>query len=144
MALRAMARDRGVADRVVLLTDVADADLPAACSMADVYIGLTRETATDIEGFGIAFLEAAAAELPVVAAASGGIPDAVADGETGALVDPANVAAAAAAVDALLRDSARARRLGAAGRERVLRRYTWPRVVGELETLAARLGRPSL
>jgi len=80
----------------------------------------------------------------VVAAASGGIPDAVADGETGVLVAPTDVAAAAAAVDALLRDGARARRLGAAGRERVLRRFTWPRVVGELESIAARLGRAPL
>ncbi len=143
-ALRAMVRDRGVADRVLLLTDVNDAELPAAYSMADVYIGLTRETATDVEGFGIAFLEAAAAELPVVAAASGGIPDAVADGDTGLLVDPADIGAAAAAVDALLRDGDRARRLGAAGRERVLRQFTWPRVAGELVSLAARLGRPPL
>ncbi len=139
--LRARAEQLGVADRVHLLTDVDDAELPRALALGEVYLGLTRQTAVDVEGFGLAFLEAAASGLPVVAGATGGIPDAVADGETGVLVDPESVGDAADAVAALLLDSARARRMGDAGRERVLRDFTWPRVVADLRQIAARLGR---
>lgn len=139
--LRALAQELGVADRVHLLTDVGDAELPAAFAMADVYVGLSREAGLDVEGFGIALLEAAACGLPVVAGASGGIADAVADGETGVLVAPTDLHAATDAVRHLLVDRTLAARLGAAGRERVVARYTWSRVVGELRAIAEELGR---
>jgi glycosyltransferase involved in cell wall biosynthesis len=70
------------------------------------------------EGMQVAVLEAMAAGLPIVATAIGGTPDAVEDGQTGLLVPPANPAALAAAVAALLTDRARLRRLGQAGRRR--------------------------
>ncbi|HEX3927680.1 MAG TPA: glycosyltransferase family 4 protein [Gemmatimonadales bacterium] len=141
--LQAMAAALGIGDRVHWLTDISDAELPGAYALGEVYLGLTRETATDIEGFGISFLEAAASGLPVVAAASGGIPDAVADGVTGVLVDPNSPADAIAAVRQLLGDSTRARAMGAAGRERVTRQFTWARVVGEMRAIAGELGRSS-
>src|SRR5262249_3834736 len=77
------------------------------------------------EPFGLVNLEAMACEAPVVASAVGGIPEIVEDGRTGLLVPPADPAALAAAVNALLADPARARALGQAGRRRVLDRFTW-------------------
>ncbi len=57
------------------------------------------------EGFGIVFLEAAAAGVPAVAGDSGGAAEAVADGETGLVVEaPDSVAATAAALAQLLDD----------------------------------------
>jgi phosphatidylinositol alpha-1,6-mannosyltransferase len=141
-ALRALAEELGVADRVHLLTDVSDADLPAAYAMGDIYLGLSRESGLDAEGFGIALLEAAATGLPVVAGASGGIADAVAAGETGILVDPLDVEGAADTVRHLLADQVLAQGLGAAGRVRVQQRFTWARVVADLRAIAAELGRP--
>jgi phosphatidylinositol alpha-1,6-mannosyltransferase len=140
-ALRAQARELGLTDRVHLLTDVSDAELPAAYAMGDVYLGLSREAGLDAEGFGIALLEAAASGLPVVAGASGGIADAVAVGESGILVDPLDVEAAADTVRHLLADTALAHRLGESGRARVLRSFTWSRVVTDLRGIADELGR---
>jgi phosphatidylinositol alpha-1,6-mannosyltransferase len=105
--------------------------------MADIYLGLTRETALDVEGFGISFAEAAACGVPVVAARSGGIPDAVVDGDTGLLVDPLDESEIDAAARGLLGNAALARRLGAAGRERVVAYLNWTRVVKEMRTIAA-------
>jgi phosphatidyl-myo-inositol dimannoside synthase len=140
-ALRVLADELGVGHRVHLLTDVADDELPGALSLADVYVGLSRQTPVDIEGFGLSFLEASATGRPVVAGASGGIPDAVVDGETGLLVDPVDVGEAAEAVRRLLADPDLARRMGRAGRERVLQQFTWQRVIDDLRTIAADRGR---
>lgn len=140
-SLRALADELGVADRVHLLTDVNDAELPAAFAMASVYLGLSRETGLDAEGFGIALLEAGASAVPVVAGASGGIADAVAEGETGILVTPGDPEPAADAVRHLLADRTLAARLGGAGRERVVRGFTWKRVVDDLRSIAAEQGR---
>ena len=70
-----------------------------------------------------AALEAAAAGVPVVAAAHGGLPEMLRDGETGLLVEPGDPAALARALRSLADDPDRARRLGAAaadGRRRAL------------------------
>ncbi|HVE75956.1 MAG TPA: glycogen synthase [Actinomycetota bacterium] len=90
------------------------------------------------EPFGIVNLEAMACEAPVVATRTGGIPEVVADGETGLLVDvgPGGERSRpdfeyfendlAGKINALLEDPARAVRMGKAGRARVLERFTWP------------------
>jgi glycosyltransferase involved in cell wall biosynthesis len=72
---------------------------------------------------GIVNLEAMACETAVVATATGGIPEVVADGETGLLVPPGRPAALASALERLAADAALRRRLGAAGRRAVLERY---------------------
>ncbi len=76
------------------------------------------------EGFGLVFLEAMAAGLPVVAARAGAVPEVVRDGREGVLVAPGEPAALADALRAVLTDPARARRMAAAGRARA-REYDW-------------------
>lgn len=136
-ALRALAAELGVSQRVRVMTDVTDAELPAAYSIGEIYLGLTRETPLDVEGFGISFAEAAACGLPVIAARSGGIPDAVVDGETGMLVDPVDLDEMESALRRLLDDNALAHRIGAAGRARVEAYLNWDRVVAEMRAIAA-------
>ena len=136
-ALESLARKHGVGDRVHFLDDVTDAELPLAYALADVYVGVSRVTARDVEGFGIALLEASASGKPVVAGRSGGMPDAVRAHETGMLVDPEDPASVAAAIAGLLADPARAAALGAAGRRGVESFYNWPRVVAELRAISA-------
>jgi len=80
------------------------------------------------EGLGVAALEGAAAARPVVASRVGGLGEAVADGETGLLVAPGDAAALAAALRTLAADAALRARLGAAGRDRVLARYSVARM----------------
>jgi phosphatidylinositol alpha-1,6-mannosyltransferase len=86
------------------------------------------------EGFGIAYLEAGAHGLPVVAGNTAGAVDAVVDGETGLLVDPTNPAAVAGAVCRLLLDADFAKRLGEAGAARA-RQFAWPRAARQVEEL---------
>ena len=71
--------------------------------------------------------------VPVVATDVGGHRDTVADGVTGRLVPPGDPDAVAAAARELLTEEALRRRHGAAGRERVLARFTWHRVADGAE-----------
>jgi glycosyltransferase involved in cell wall biosynthesis len=89
----------------------------------------------DTEGLPVGLLEAMAAGLAVVATRHAGIPEAVVEGETGLLVDEHDAAAMAAALVALLRDPERTRRLGAAGRARVLARFTHDHVAARLRDI---------
>jgi phosphatidyl-myo-inositol dimannoside synthase len=127
----------GVEGDVAFLGEVADDDLCHRYQEADVVVLLSRESPSHggAEGFGIVCLEAAACGKPVVAGRSGGLPDAVRDGVTGILVDPRDLAAAAEAIVLVLRDPAFGRRLGQAGREMVLARFTWDRVAAEARAL---------
>lgn len=70
------------------------------------------------EPFGIVGIEAMARALPVVAYRSGGIPEWLADGETGILVEPGDVRGLAATLDEILSDPEKARRMGRAGQSR--------------------------
>jgi glycosyltransferase involved in cell wall biosynthesis len=87
------------------------------------------------EGYGIAAREAMAYGRPVVAAAVGGLLDAVEDGVTGLVVPPNDPPALRAAIDRLLADRALRERLGRAAREHARERFSWERAT--LETLAA-------
>ena len=88
------------------------------------------------EGFGIAYVEAGAHGLPVVAGNVGGALDAVVDGETGLLVDPENPEAVASALAVLLQDHERARRMGRAGWERA-RSLSWAHASAAVEDVLA-------
>ncbi|HEU4726927.1 MAG TPA: glycosyltransferase [Kofleriaceae bacterium] len=115
--LAAQAAQLGIASRVVAAGFVPDAELPALYRLADVFALLAEaDSCADVEGFGVALLEAAATGVPVVATRTGGIPEAV--GDTGVLVPPGDALAAAAAIAGLLEDREAARRLGERGRAR--------------------------
>ncbi len=81
------------------------------------------------EGLGTSLLDAMACGKPVVATSAGGIPEVVADGETGLLVPPRDDRALASAIARLLGDEALRRRLGEAGRARVRERFSTERMV---------------
>ncbi len=125
---RSRARRLGLDARVRFLGGRADvADLLRA---SDLFVHPSHQ-----EGFPNAVLEAMAAGRPVVATDVGGVPEIVAHGETGLLVPARNPAALAAALVVLLRDPARARRMGEAGRRRVLERHAMGRMVAEIQGL---------
>jgi len=89
------------------------------------------------EGFGLVVSEALWKGTPVVAGRTGGIPLQMADGTGGVLVE--NVEECARAIVALVRDPARARALGASGRERVRRHFLIPRLVLDELSLMRRM-----
>jgi glycosyltransferase involved in cell wall biosynthesis len=87
------------------------------------------------EGFGMVALEAMERARPVVASAVGGLPEIVADGETGLVVPPGDAEALADAIVALAGDLTRARAMGVAGRERAIAEFTPERSAEEVEKL---------
>ncbi|MDR7608740.1 MAG: glycosyltransferase [Armatimonadota bacterium] len=118
--LETLARELGIADRVCFAGFVPDDVLVDYYAAADAFV-LPSRRLTDrdgVEGFGIVFLEAGSAGLPVVGAATGGIPEAVEHGRTGFLVPPDDPAALAGAIWRLVRDPDEARKMGAEGRRR--------------------------
>ncbi|HUC33465.1 MAG TPA: glycosyltransferase family 4 protein, partial [Ilumatobacteraceae bacterium] len=122
---------------VRFLGRVPNDDLPKLYGCADVYAMLCRNRwgGLEQEGFGIVFLEAAACGVPQVAGNSGGAAEAVEDGVSGLVVrKPDDPRAVATAFEQLLDDPAAARRMGAAGRARAVREFSY-------DVLADRLGR---
>jgi starch synthase len=91
------------------------------------------------EPLGIVNLEAMACATAVVASRTGGIPEVVADAETGLLVPPDDPAALAAGVNQLLRDPGRAAAMGLAGRERAVAEFSWDAVAAQTRALYAEL-----
>ena len=121
---------------VTFLGRVSNDELPRLYGCANAYAMLCRNRwgGLEQEGFGIVFLEAAACGVPQVAGKSGGAQEAVEHEITGYVVgqpdDPREVAAA---IERLLDDPEQARRMGAAGRERAVREFSY-------DVLAHRLG----
>jgi phosphatidyl-myo-inositol dimannoside synthase len=132
--LQALARKSGVEDRVRFIGDVEDDQLPACYAAADLFLLPTREIPTEdeVEGFGIAYVEAAASGVPSIATDAGGVADAVSDGVTGLLVAQGSAAAVAAAAVRLLSDPALRARLGRDGRLAVERHLNWDRAAAEV------------
>jgi alpha-maltose-1-phosphate synthase len=87
------------------------------------------------EPLGIVNLEAMACGTAVVASKVGGIPEVVADGETGLLVPPDDPDALAESINALTRDRDRAKAMGAAGRERAQSQFDWGKIAQQTAEL---------
>lgn len=94
------------------------------------------------EPLGLVALEAAAAGLPVVASAHGGLAEVVRDGETGLLVPPGDRAALAAALKRLAGDPELGSRLGEAAARDVQQRFSHERMLREIQDLYERLLSP--
>jgi phosphatidylinositol alpha-1,6-mannosyltransferase len=138
--LEKLAHRLGLGDRVRFLGGVSDRELPALYNLASVYVGASRQAERlGVEGFGIALVEASACGRPIVAGNSGGIPDAVRDGETGFLVPPEEPAAFADAICRLLADPAAAQRMGQNGRRAVETYFNWDRVVRDLREIESQV-----
>ncbi|OLC06584.1 MAG: hypothetical protein AUH78_02215 [Gemmatimonadetes bacterium 13_1_40CM_4_69_8] len=139
-AYKKLALDLKIADAIRFAGTVPEADLPALYNVASVYLGVSRRAdGTRVEGFGIALAEASACGLPVVAGNSGGLAEAVRDGETGFVVEPDAPGAVAAALGRLLRDQLLARRLGQGGRKAVETYFNWDRVIRDLREIESQV-----
>ena len=120
---------------VRFLGRVPDDDLPDLYGSVDVFAMLCRNrwAGLEQEGFGIVFLEAAAAGVPQIAGRSGGADEAVVHGETGLVVDPpTDVDAVARAVELLVSEPARRDDMACRGRARVERDLTYTELARRL------------
>jgi glycosyltransferase involved in cell wall biosynthesis len=111
----------GLTDIVTTITGVSDEELARLYGEAEIAI-----VPSLYEGFSLPAIEAMSCAVPVVATTGGALPEVVGvSGETGLLVEPNNPDALVEAIGRLLDDAALRERLGAAGRERVIERFTW-------------------
>jgi glycosyltransferase involved in cell wall biosynthesis len=130
--LRQQAKALGITERVRFAGQLSHAGVAELLRESDIFVMPSRE-----ESFGVAAAEASACGLPVVSTAVGGVPEVVLDGETGLLVAPDDADALAAALTLLACDPDLRRRLGAAGRAYVARRYVWDLCVNQMEDIYA-------
>jgi glycosyltransferase involved in cell wall biosynthesis len=139
--LRRLAVETGA--RVEFLTEVSDAELDRHYRDATLFLLAPEQRGLVFEGFGLVYLEAGAYGLPVVATRTGGVADAVRDGETGLLAPPGDVETLSAHVLALLEDPARAARIGQANRQWA-EHLTWRRYAAEQRRIYEEIlgGRP--
>ncbi len=135
--LEALAAERGVADRVRFAGVFRDDEVPALYAACDIFLLPNRVEGVDIEGFGIVFIEAAAASKPAIGGRTGGVVEAVADGETGILVSGTDAAELAGAIRRLAASEDLRGRLGTAARERALREFTWERAAERVARIHA-------
>jgi len=114
---KALAIERGIADRIFFVGDVSDEELPSYYHAADLYVSSASHRS---EAFGISLLEAMASGLPLISTELGtGTSFVNQDGVTGAVVQPNDPGALAAAMRDLIGDRDRLARYGRAGVARV-------------------------
>ena len=133
----------GLRGRVHFAGAVSENALPDYYAAADLFVHPNRIDGHDVEGFGIVFLEAAAAGLPTIGGANGGSADAVEDGVTGLLVKGTDVAELASAMRTLASSETLRRRMGEAGRERATRHFTWERAAAQVLSIHRSLAQES-
>ena len=142
-----LAADCGVSGRVHLVGRLDPRQLLAALNGAELFVLTSRRTAAgDVEGYGIAVVEAALCGKPALVSRGSGLEEAIVDGETGLAVPSEDPSATADAAADLLTDGERLRRMGERARARAVTEQTWDRRVDRyaslLESLAA--ARPAL
>ncbi len=118
-SLRRQAEELGISDRVSFVGPVGQDRIREHYRGADIFCLPSLG-----EGIPVVLMEALASGLPVVASNTMGIPELVEDGVTGLLVSPGRPRELAAAIERLARDRSLGRRLGAAGRERVMKEFS--------------------
>lgn len=114
--LEALALELGVGHAAVFCGEIPEYALHRYYRLADLFLFLPREEDDDVEGFGLVALEASSSGVPVIAAKSGGVPDAVKSAETGFLVQPDNIPEIVLTIEKIRQDPEMANQLKAGGR----------------------------
>ena len=117
--------ESGLADRVTLLGNIPNDQMPSFLRAADMSVLPSLMEATSIAG-----LEAMACGLPLVGTNVGGIPEIIENEVTGLLVPKGDAAALGNAVKRLTLDALTRRAMGVAARERVEAEFSWPVIAG--------------
>lgn len=118
--IRKVARENGVEDRIVMLGHLDQSALVRELEWAQVAI-----LPSYAESFGLAFVEAQSAGLPVIGYEVGGVPEIIEKGASGWLVPKGDVDQLRMAIMESMRDPQKTFQMGRAGRERVNRLFSW-------------------
>jgi len=116
-------------DKVRFEGHVEHAQVPELLRTFDIYVAVSRE---DSESFGVAVIEASACGVPVIVSDVGGLPEVVDDGKSGLIIPRDAPMCLARALTQLAADPALRRRLGSAGRQKVMREYEWAHCVDQM------------
>ncbi|MFW5883751.1 MAG: glycosyltransferase family 4 protein, partial [Verrucomicrobiota bacterium] len=84
-------------------------------AQADIFVMASQQQGNSIEGFGLSYIEASAVGLPVVGFRTGGVEDAIREGETGLLAEAGDIAGLSRALQELIEQPERRKQLGANG-----------------------------
>ncbi len=115
--LQGLAKQYGVAAAIEFKKNITDEELRDLYRTAALFVLPSVNHDNHFEGFGLVFLEAAAAGLPVIGTKGNGSEDAIHDGYNGILVPQNDIEATAAAMEAVIQDDVRAKRMSGAGVE---------------------------
>jgi phosphatidylinositol alpha-1,6-mannosyltransferase len=117
----------GLEESVTFVGRINYEKLPEYICVGDLFAMPSRSRfgGLEVEGLGIAYLEASACGLPVIAGSSGGAPDAVVDGKSGVVVNGTDITAIAKTVIKFLRDPEGSRQMGQFGRNWVVEKWRW-------------------
>ncbi len=135
--LERLAHDLNVGKQIRFLTNVTAEELFACYANCEIFALPSKG-----EGFGMVFLEAMAHGKAVIGGAHGGIPDVVEDGATGILVPHGDVAKLAQAITFLLENPARAREMGARGKDRLMNSFSFGQFQSRLTQILSSLVLP--
>jgi phosphatidylinositol alpha-1,6-mannosyltransferase len=139
--LRNLVREKSLKEHVIFVGAVTEEELPLYYNACDIYVMPNRKTEGQevFEGFGISFIEANACAKPVIGGTSGGVEDAVLDGQTGLLVDSNNKALLADSIIRLAKDKEYANELGNNGRQRVEDEFRWGQRAQKMKEIIGRI-----
>ncbi|MEK7107458.1 MAG: glycosyltransferase family 4 protein [Patescibacteria group bacterium] len=134
--MKSIAKDSGVAQRVIFAGHVAHDSIHAYYKISDIFV-----RASIIEGFGSSFVEAFAAGIPVIATPVGGIPDFLFDPDknpdkpaTGLFCEPRNPESIARAVSRYMKEPALVAEVVQNARALAAQKYDWNRIALDMRT----------
>jgi D-inositol-3-phosphate glycosyltransferase len=132
--LKLLSQELGIREKILFAGYIPHHELPRYYSLADlaVYPSIADET------FGVAVCEAMACGRAVISTRVGGIPELIADGESGVLVKPKDWGELGEQISLLLSDADRRHSLGESALERVKRYFTWEKVAERLDSVYRR------
>lgn len=116
--------------QVIFLGDVVNTEIPKYLAIADIFIRPSLA-----EGFGIVFLEAMAARVPVIGTPIGGIPDFLKDYETGIFCEPRNPGSIAEKIKELLENDNLRDKLVENGYKLVKEEYNWDKIIERIKDI---------
>ncbi len=135
-AIGRLAKSFGVENKIIFTSGVPRSELPLYYAMSDVFV---LPSVSRLEAFGIVALEAMSSGKPVVVSDMPGMREVITDGVEGLLCDPLNAEDLAKKVSTLLGDSEMKKRMGMAGREKVVNNFGIKNVVDKLEVVYEKL-----
>lgn len=123
--LKNLAKNLKISSQLIFLGSLNDREKQAWLSACDIFAMPARQIGPDYEGFGIVYLEANLAGKAVIAGRSGGVSDAVLDGENGLMVDPDNIYEIKEAILKLKNNKDLRDDMGNKGRLRASSEFNW-------------------